>query len=117
MPEDMSSECTLTTYGNCSVYDANSDLMCDCLKPCTRNDYEIKVQSNYYSHSNYSGRIIIRLAKFDYRIFEQTYLWKMEGFIGAFGGALSLWLGIDFLMAINFFYIVVAKLIKMITKR
>ena len=113
----MSSECTLSIYGNCSQYDANNDLICDCLKPCTRWDYEIKEIGFYIPDSDYYGSITIRLAKFDYRIFEQTYLWKMEGFIGAFGGALSLWLGIDFLMAINFFSIVVAKLIKMITKR
>ena len=115
--EDMSSECTLMSYGNCSIYDANNDSMCDCLKPCTRWDYEVKELSYYYSNSKYYGSIIIRLAKLDYRIFEQTYLWKMEGFIGAFGGALSLWLGIDFLIAINFFSTVVAKLIKMIIKR
>ena len=91
--------------------------MCDCLKPCTRWDYEIKQLTTYFSGSYFSGRIIIRLAKFDYRIFKQTYLWKTEDFIGAFGGALGLWLGIDFLMAINFFSIVGAKLIKMIIKR
>jgi hypothetical protein len=44
------------------------------------------------------------VTSYDYMIIEEAYSWTFETFIGALGGILGMWLGLDFSVLLEFFF-------------
>jgi hypothetical protein len=105
---DTFANCTMDKYENCSQYLTTKDRNCSdkCVPNCAKWYYEFAVTSvspnltSKYTHSDptiYRQRIInMKMETVDYLIMTETYSWTFELFIGALGGAIGIWLGLDF---------------------
>ena len=58
-------------------------------------------EEEVYYQANYS-LIQLKIASFDYPIFEETLKWSFLSFLGTIGGALGIWLGINVLDTITY---------------
>ncbi len=87
----------------------NGDRNCTekCVPNCAKWIYEIDVRSDEdmelldYNNSQY---VNIKIMNLDYLIMIETYVWTFELFIGALGGAMGMWLGLDFIALIEFIF-------------
>ena len=68
-----------------------------CLPPCNQRNYMMQqpttIESDYYSWQY--ARIELMVASFTFARFTESYVWQAEDIIGALGGVLGLWLGLD----------------------
>ncbi len=42
------------------------------------------------------------MVAFDYAVYKETFTWTLESFLGAFGGTLGLWMGLNFINILGF---------------
>ena len=97
-------------------YAENATYLCTnkCVPLCEQRHYEYGFESERVS----SSKVNIVLKTFDYVIIEQVFLWNsFEEFIGALGGALGIWLGLDFVIIVEFIVKLVTTLIKKVLLR
>lgn len=66
---------------------------------CDRTIYSQPISSfNGYQYNQYKKATLkLVIASFEYPAFKETRKWTVSSFIGVFGGALGLWLGINIL--------------------
>jgi hypothetical protein len=94
-------------YENCSQYLANEDRNCSdqCKQNCAKWYYEFELNtailnpnaSQFYpNYKLYYWQLNMKMNTVDYLILTETYTWTFELFIGALGGAIGIWLGLDF---------------------
>jgi hypothetical protein len=72
-----------------------------CLPPCNQPNYEMQQKnSGGYSDSQFAS-IQLTVESFTYASYTENYVWGVEDIIGALGGVISLWLGIDIKMSME----------------
>lgn len=93
--------CQLEHYRTC-LKDITYDGSCeqDCLKQC-KSIYYNQAFLHQLKAKEAACRIQLTAVSWNYAVFEETYFWTMKTFLGAFGGALALWLGIDFIIILR----------------
>jgi hypothetical protein len=110
--------CTFVDYEKCRKYLGKEDQQCrnDCLPSCTKWFYEIYAIgiTDFYEDSS---RITLFLPTFDFMIFEDAYSWTFEAFIGALGGVLGMWLGLDFSVLVEFLFNPMMAILKRILSK
>ncbi len=94
--------CTFEQYNKCLNYTGNEESGCKskCFPNCTHFIYTF--QADEYSTQT-SDMIIFSvqyMSSSDYTIFTEFPSWSFNEFIGALGGALGFWLGIDIIVIV-----------------
>jgi hypothetical protein len=98
-------ECHLERYLDClNETDSKSDSSCEnnCPTACLSSDLTLDWIFHDWTTRKNGTKIEIGMSTFQYAMFNETYKWTMETFLGAFGGALGLWLGIDIIKILQF---------------
>lgn len=87
-------ECQLIDYTFCANYSSDED-KCDAKADlCESWQFDIRSVQVEYS---YSGAIIeLSLSSLNYPVFTEKFEYSLEEFLGAFGGAVGFYLGLDF---------------------
>lgn len=107
-------ECKLSIYTSCAKY--NGDYDSQCVKEhcaslgelCERRVLRLQLISEKYTSTG--ARTVLHIGSFDYPIFEERYELSVEEFIGALGGALGFYLGVDVLGILLIFGRIIALL-------
>jgi hypothetical protein len=104
-------DCTLEQYKNCSP-NADNDTACmgKCFRFCTHIRYsELR---SYDGGMNYTAHLLIFMKSFSFRQEQEFVVMEFSDFVGAFGGALGFWIGLDVLMIVHFIYLLGATVIR-----
>ena len=72
-------------------------------QPCERIRFKAITESTVLPDSD-QAQIELKFLSFEYFVIEETYVWTTEDLIGAFGGILGLWVGLNFVFLISFFF-------------
>jgi hypothetical protein len=94
-------ECQLEQYLDClKDKDSYHDSLCEknCPAVCQSISFTIDDTFPFLSErKNGTTKIEIVMSSFNYIVFNETFYWTLDTFLGGFSGALSLWLGISFI--------------------
>uniref|UniRef100_A0A914W2C4 Uncharacterized protein n=1 Tax=Plectus sambesii TaxID=2011161 RepID=A0A914W2C4_9BILA len=82
-------------FSNCSFKDT-------CLPFCTQGSY-VATATTYAIDKNAASTFLQLGIAPNYPLYEEMWPWTTESFVGAFGGVLGFWLGLDILMLFDFF--------------
>jgi hypothetical protein len=89
-----------------------------CVPNCEKWIYQFEFATTSAASSQSLVDYFLSMATNDYLIMEETHTWTFEQFIGALGGALGIWLGLDFGILIEFFVNPILLLIrKLLSKK
>ncbi len=96
-------ECQVDQYINC-LNDERINYKCEenCPEACSSYSFTLSSVWDYDNARINTTRFEIGIDTFDYAMFNETYKWTMESFLGEFGGALGVWLGIDLIKVLRF---------------
>lgn len=104
-------QCRLEQFIDCFDNARSYNKTCEknCSDSCNIFSYSLSV---YHSEQFTGGeiRIHISVANYDTLVFEEMHTWNIQTFLGAFGGALSLWLGLDCMNVLRFVAATIAYL-------
>lgn len=115
--------CTMNKLENCSQYLRNEDKNCtdECVSNCAQWHYAIDVVKLYGQNISLHEKVqevTMTMSSFDYIILTEEYTWTFESFIGAFGGVLGIWLGLDFGVLIELVFTPIIMLLrKLLSKK
>ena len=107
-------------YENCWQYLDDEDQNCTnkCVPNCVKwyYEFEIKVHKSRYD-DEIENEVYIVMLSGDYFILTEEYTYNFELFIGALGGAISIWFGLDFGILIGFVFKPTMMLIRQLLSR
>ena len=113
-----SKDCNLEQYRNCSSLADNDTLTLltscieNCFPFCTRIRYSDYRTLDYNSPVIRKAQLLISMESLSFRLEQEYISFGFIDFVGAFGGALGFWIGLDVLMIVHFFYSLCATVIQ-----
>ena len=109
---DTFANCTFNQYKNCSKNLENENKTCtsSCVPYCEKWYYNVEMTSQEGQPTEQQLDMVMNV--FDYLIVEETYKWTFETFIGALGGIMGIWLGLDFGTLVAFVFNPIMALIR-----
>jgi hypothetical protein len=101
---DIYPNCTIERYEIC-YKDLKKEDLCtvDCVPSCSKWFLEFEISSTTYGESPVTY-LTLSLNNFDYLTLTESYTWTFKTFIGALGGAIGIWFGLDFAVLIEFVF-------------
>jgi hypothetical protein len=116
--------CTLDDYVNCFQFSSangqnyqnfqneSSNCSSNCLPYCTITKYAQQLTQSPMGSDH--AKIIIKILQFPYFVYSENFVYTFNSFISEFGGDISLWVSLDFLLFLHFFYFVLCILLRLI---
>ncbi len=96
--------CDLQLYQSCLKFNGIDDSHCasSCLGLCNRTAFKFYSIQKIASYNSYG--LQLTLKNMNYPVFEESFQWGINDLIGAVGGIIFLFLGLDFHSILNSFY-------------
>uniref|UniRef100_A0A914XHH7 Uncharacterized protein n=1 Tax=Plectus sambesii TaxID=2011161 RepID=A0A914XHH7_9BILA len=101
--ENVSAAVSLIQYKDCLLNNGSELESCatECVGSCEQIRYRAVKEIAAMQLNETKALITLSIQSFDYPVFMEQYLWTSEQFIGALGGILGLWVGLDFVILIR----------------